>query len=437
MLDRPVNEVLAALGLPPVPTSPDPVPQQQLPQAPKGVPEAPEVPGFDVAGLVKPMTDLLSTFGSGSFGGLDPSAALSGASKALEQGASMGMQAISQLASVWQGPAATAATGKGLQATAGTAMTAEQGAEISTAAGEAAAVVGAGEAELQAIIDSFMAVIAALGPSLWLPPGQAAAVAAADEHTTQALEVVSRVKSQLSGLSAQVGAAGRKVPVATPPMAAASTAAEIASSVVPAVVSAATGAATAVGKLVTDVASGAMKTAMGAATAAGEAVSGMVEAQSEKSGGRDDGTDAASGDPAQGAFPFTATGSGGGGGAGGGGAGGVSGIGGAGLGAVNTALSQSSPQSSPARAPVVEGGTRTVPASEVVTRGAGMGGGMMPMGAAGARTAQAGEHSVPEYLVTTHNGEQVVGGMPLVGPQVVGDADGATDADLPDVELRL
>ena len=163
LLDRPVNEVLAALGLPPVPTAPETPPQQELPAAPKGVPEAPQVPGFDVAGLVKPMTDLLSTFGSGSFEGLDPSAALSGASKALEQGVSMGMQAISQLSSVWQGPAATAATGKGLEAATGTGLVAEQGAELSTAVGEAAAVVGTGEAELQAIIDSFMAVIAALG----------------------------------------------------------------------------------------------------------------------------------------------------------------------------------------------------------------------------------------------------------------------------------
>ncbi|WEL92578.1 hypothetical protein P1N98_15590, partial [Tsukamurella tyrosinosolvens] len=266
LLDRPVNEVLAALGLPPVPTAPETPPQQELPAAPKGVPEAPQVPGFDVAGLVKPMTDLLSTFGSGSFEGLDPSAALSGASKALEQGVSMGMQAISQLSSVWQGPAATAATGKGLEAATGTGLVAEQGAELSTAVGEAAAVVGTGEAELQAIIDSFMAVIAALGPSLWLPPGQAAAVAAAQEHLAQATEVVARTKSQLSGLSAQVGAAGRKVPVATPPTTAASAAAQAAASIIPGVVSAATGAVTAVGKLATDTVSGAVKTAVGVAT---------------------------------------------------------------------------------------------------------------------------------------------------------------------------
>ncbi|MGX9295942.1 hypothetical protein [Tsukamurella paurometabola] len=435
MLDRPVNEVLAALGLPPVPTAPETPPQQELPAAPKGVPEAPQVPGFDVAGLVKPMTDLLSTFGSGSFEGLDPSAALSSASKALEQGVSTGMQAISQLSSVWQGPAATAATGKGLEAATGTGLVAEQGAELSTAVGEAATVVGTGEAELQAIIDSFMAVISALGPSLWLPPGQAAAVAAAQEHLAQATEVVTRTKSQLSGLSAQVGAAGRKVPVATPPTAAASAAAQAAASIIPGVVSAATGAVTAVGKLATDTVSGAVKTAVGVATSAGEALSGLAESAGETD---DDAAAADSETAVTGDFPaataLTGTGSGG---AGSGAGGAVMGGIGSGVGAAAASLAQPQSAAPAARTPVVEGGARTVPASsDVVTRG-GMAAPMMPMGAAGARAASANDHSVPDYLVTSDNGERVLGDLPLVGPQVVGDALPAEQYDEPDVELRL
>ncbi|MGC5025044.1 WXG100 family type VII secretion target [Tsukamurella sp. DT100] len=436
LLDRPVNEVLAALGLPPVPTAPDKPPQQDLPAAPKGVPEAPQVPGFDVAGLVKPMTDLLSTFGSGSFEGLDPSAALSGASKALEQGASMGMQAISQLSSVWQGPAATAATGKGVEAATGTGLVAEQGAELSTAVGEAATVVGTGEAELQAIIDSFMAVISALGPSLWLPPGQAAAVAAAQEHLAHATEVVARTKSQLSGLSAQVGAAGRKVPVATPPTTAATAAAQAAASIIPGVVSAATGAVTAVGKLATDTVSGAVKTAVGVATSAGEALSGLAESATETEDDAATSTETTATDD----FPSAATLTGGGTGGGGSGTGGV-GVGGLGSG-VGAAATLSQPQSAApaARTPLVEGGARTVPASsDVVSRG-GMAAPMMPMGAAGAagaRGASAGDHAVPDYLVTSDNGESVLGDLPLVGPQVVGDALPAEQYDEPDVELRL
>lgn len=434
LLDRPVNEVLAALGLPPVPTAPEKPPQQELPAAPKGVPEAPQVPGFDVAGLVKPMTDLLSTFGSGSFEGLDPSAALSGASKALEQGASMGMQAISQLSSVWQGPAATAATGKGVEAATGTGLVAEQGAELSTAVGEAATVVGTGEAELQAIIDSFMAVISALGPSLWLPPGQAAAVAAAQEHLAHATEVVARTKSQLSGLSAQVGAAGRKVPVATPPTTAATAAAQAAASIIPGVVSAATGAVTAVGKLATDTVSGAVKTAVGVATSAGEALSGLAESATETEDDAATSTETTATDD----FPSAATLTGGGTGGGGSGTGGVGGLG-SGVGAAAT-LSQPQSAAPAARTPLVEGGARTVPASsDVVSRG-GMAAPMMPMGAAGAagaRGASAGDHAVPDYLVTSDNGESVLGDLPLVGPQVVGDALPAEQYDEPDVELRL
>ncbi len=437
MLDRPVNEVLAALGLPPVPTAPAKPPQQELPAAPKGVPEAPQAPGFDVAGLVKPMTDLLSTFGSGTFSGLDPSEALSSASKALEQGVSTGMQAISQLSSVWQGPAATAATGKGVEAATGTGLVAEQGAELSTAVGEAATVVGTGEAELQAIIDSFMAVISALGPSLWLPPGQAAAVAAAQEHLAQATEVVTRTKTQLSGLSAQVGAAGRKVPVATPPTTAATAAAQAAAAIIPGVVSAATGAVTGVAKLATDTVSGAVKTAVGVATSAGEALSGLAESSSEKSA---EAADTAVGSTATKDFPTGAAVSGGGVGLGGsgGGGGGIGAVGGG----VGAATALASPQSGApaARTPVVEGGARTVPTSaDVVTRGA-MGAPMMPMGAAGAagaRAASAGDHAVPDYLVTSEHGEQVLGDLPLVGPQVVGDAVPAEQYDEPDVELRL
>lgn len=429
LLDRPVNEVLAALGLPPVPTAPETPPQQELPAAPKGVPEAPQVPGFDVAGLVKPMTDLLSTFGSGAFEGLDPSAALSGASKALEQGMSAGMQAISQLSSVWQGPAATAATGKSVEAATGTGLAAEQGAELSTAVGEAATVVGTGEAELQAIIDSFMAVITALGPSLWLPPGQAAAVAAAQEHLAHATEVVARTKSQLSALSAQVGAAGRKVPVASPPTTAATTAAQAAAAIVPGVVSAAAGAVTGVAKLATDTVSGAVKTAVGVATSAGEALSGLAESAAEKDEDSDVETTATEDFPAT--APVAAGGGGGGSGVGGG-------IGvGAGVGAA-AALGQPQATAPATRAPVVEGGARTIPTSSDVLARSGMAP-MMPMGAAGAagaRGAAAGDHNVPDYLVTSDNGERVLGELPLVGPQVVGDALPAEPYE-PDVELRL
>ncbi|GAB3129280.1 hypothetical protein GCM10027289_11210 [Tsukamurella serpentis] len=441
MLSRPVNEVLAALGLPPVPVAPSNPPQQQLPPAPKGIPEAPMVPGFDVAGLVKPMTDLLSTFGSGSFGGLDPSQALAGASKALEQGMSAGMQAISQLSSVWQGPAAAAATGKGVQAATGTGLTAEQGAELSTAVGEAATVVGTGEAELQAIIDSFMSVIAALGPSLWLPPGQAAAVASAQEHLAHATEVVARVKSELSGLSAQVGAAGRKVPVASPPMAAAGTAAQAAASIVPAVASAATGAVTAVGKLATDTVTGAVKTAAGLAGSAGEALGGLAQQRSTEQsaafapGLGDGGSTGLSGTgshPPGGALGSVGS-SAGSGASVGAGAGGVA-VGGAGLGAAPLVSPGSSAPA--ARTPVIEGGARTVPASDPVSRG---GTGMVPMGAAGAAGARASaaDHAVPDYLVTSDNGEQVLGELPLVGPQVVGDSAPAAEHEPPDVELRL
>ncbi|MFC7753913.1 hypothetical protein [Tsukamurella soli] len=65
---------------------------------------------------------------------------------------------------------------------------------------------------------------------------------------------------------------------------------------------------------------------------------------------------------------------------------------------------------------------------------------MMPLGAAGAgaRPAQNGDHSAPDYLVTTDNGSDLLGRLPSVGPQVVGDAEPVAVADDgPDIELRL
>ncbi|MDF0530900.1 hypothetical protein P0W64_15355 [Tsukamurella sp. 8F] len=74
LLARPVDQVLKDLGLPPVPVAPAVAPDQRLPSVPRGVSDAPVVPGLDVGALVKPMTDLLSTFGSGDLGagGVDP-----------------------------------------------------------------------------------------------------------------------------------------------------------------------------------------------------------------------------------------------------------------------------------------------------------------------------------------------------------------------------
>lgn len=361
-----------------------------------------------------------------------------------------GMQAVSALGSVWQGPAATAATGKGVQAATAGGLVAEQGAEISTSVAEAAAVVGEGEVELQAVIDSFMSVVAAVGPALWLPPGQATVVAAAEEHLDHALEVVSRVKAQLSQLSGQVGVAGRKVPIANPPMSAAISAAQAAASVGTAVASASTQLVSGLGKTVTEGVSSGVKTAVGAAAAAGKALTGTSGQEvAESAAGERVSSGPSMVSPASGGlagYPSSELGGarpGLGTGSGSVGSGIGSGIGAAGLVAARAGvgvpaptLVPSPPAAQPAPRAVVEGGARTLPADASEARRAA--GGMLPLGGAGARPAQAGDHSAPDYLVTTANGEGLVGALPPAGPQVLGDAEPVeTQGPSMDIELRL
>ncbi|WP_216894431.1 hypothetical protein [Nocardia alni] len=59
MMDQPVNHILQTMGLPPLPTIP----------AASPLPGLPPLPTIDLGAIVKPMTDMLSSFGTGHFGG--------------------------------------------------------------------------------------------------------------------------------------------------------------------------------------------------------------------------------------------------------------------------------------------------------------------------------------------------------------------------------
>ncbi len=59
MMDQPVSHILHTMGLPPLPTIP----------AASPLPGLPPLPTIDLGAIVKPMTDMLSSFGTGQFGG--------------------------------------------------------------------------------------------------------------------------------------------------------------------------------------------------------------------------------------------------------------------------------------------------------------------------------------------------------------------------------
>ena len=101
LLNMPVGDVLASLKLPPLP---------QLPPMPP-LPHLPPLPTIDIASLFKPLTDLLSGFGSGNMANapFDPTQLLSGLQQAFESVTGLGTQAMTMVAPFWAGAGGTAA----------------------------------------------------------------------------------------------------------------------------------------------------------------------------------------------------------------------------------------------------------------------------------------------------------------------------------------
>ncbi len=108
LLHMPVGDVLASLKLPPLP---------QLPPMPP-LPHLPPLPTIDIASLFKPLTDLLSGFGSGDMANapFDPTQLLTGLQQAFESVTGLGTQAMTMVAPFWAGAGGSAAITKGVAA---------------------------------------------------------------------------------------------------------------------------------------------------------------------------------------------------------------------------------------------------------------------------------------------------------------------------------
>lgn len=388
-LNRPVQEILAQLGLSPLPPSPAAVPAPDAAAAPA----APIDPGQ----LIKPVTDALGTLGNGMFENLDPTAMFDGISQALSGSSTQVSGAMTDLADVWEGSSGTAAVTK-------TKAALDDGAEVNTQAAElrssllsAAAAVKQAEARLIQIISQFVATIIAIGPSIIFPWGWAAAIAAATEATTLAAETMTELQAQLSGETARVSKAGQPVEITEVPFADA-----LASQLAQAGSSSGGGGGSKLLSSLMDTATKAAQTGTDLASQLG----GM----------------GAAGAPAAAAAPVAASAAGAakvasvGGAAAGGGGGGAGGVGGAHTLAARTG---------PPMPGVSEEVGRTVAASARPGGTAGLGAPMMggapfaPMGA-GARVG-GGDHTVPSFLHTTDHGEEIVGDLGAASPPVIGE----------------
>ncbi|WP_040774462.1 hypothetical protein [Nocardia pneumoniae] len=210
MLDRPVNDVLKDMGLPPLPEI------SGLPP----LPEFPPLPVIDLSLLAKPLTDVASSFGTGQLPAvpqLDPAQVFSQVSSVVQTAVSLGTTAMQMVMQLWQGMGATAAAEKAGQAATDGAAVGSQSAATSAGVTAAAGSVFQGATMMAAIIAKFMTSLAASAPFLGTPGGQLFVVALTTETLAEATAVVAKTRGELTVHSAAMTQTGQKVPVTNAP----------------------------------------------------------------------------------------------------------------------------------------------------------------------------------------------------------------------------
>ncbi|WP_433205011.1 hypothetical protein ACQP1G_17180 [Nocardia sp. CA-107356] len=209
LLDRPVHDVLRDLGLPQLP---------QLQPFP-ALPQLPPLPAIDLSALIKPVTDLLAGFGSGTLGdsGFDPTQLLSTMVNTLTSTASLGAEALTTVSAGWKSPAAAKAAVKNVQVQQDSIKVAAQGQQQKVILLDAERVVGEGAAELTGIILKFINEVI-LGAAFFItPPGLGALIALATETLSEAMVVVARTRGELVVHTVAMTQAGIKIPVTGAP----------------------------------------------------------------------------------------------------------------------------------------------------------------------------------------------------------------------------
>ncbi|WP_024805523.1 hypothetical protein [Nocardia sp. BMG51109] len=162
----------------------------------------PAVPGIDM--LFKPFLDMLSSFGTGVMGALNPATLLSQSSQVIQSAMQVGQGALKSVGELWQGQASRSAQAAGQQTQAHGEDTAQRGLDISKLTEEAAAVVQRGNVQLTAVANSLAAQASALAPVILTPPGQATLIGLATEHLGQAVTIVNATRGELGGYTGQL-----------------------------------------------------------------------------------------------------------------------------------------------------------------------------------------------------------------------------------------
>ncbi|MFJ2838601.1 MULTISPECIES: C40 family peptidase [Nocardia] len=159
---------------------------------------------IDLSGLAQPLLDLLSSFGTGVLGTGGASDGLRSTSTNLDQIYELGRNSINNVNTAWDGMAVDAATSKALRVQTSSATLSDTGNEMATVVDQAAAYVETGQKDLDTIVNSFLADVSALSPTLATPAGLVAVVSSAIDHIGQGLGVVSRVEEELGTQTAAI-----------------------------------------------------------------------------------------------------------------------------------------------------------------------------------------------------------------------------------------
>ncbi|WP_433656021.1 hypothetical protein ACQPW1_33660 [Nocardia sp. CA-128927] len=185
-----------------IPTSLPALPADPVSALMQGV-SVPALPGVDM--LIKPILDLLSSFGTGVIGALDPTAILSSSSKVIDMAMQVGKGSMTTVEQLWQSQAARNAQATSQQANVEGQETSKRGIDISELTQKAAAVVQQGNAQLLTVASSFATQAAAMAPVILTPPAQATLMASATEHLGQAVGIVNATRGDLAGKTGELG----------------------------------------------------------------------------------------------------------------------------------------------------------------------------------------------------------------------------------------
>ena len=188
----------------------------------------PGVPGLDA--LFQPFRDLLSSFGTGVMGALNPADLLSQSSQLIQTAMQTAMGAMQSVGTSWQGQAADTAQATGQQNQAHGQDASQRGFDISKLTDEAAAVVQRGNVLLTQVAQSFATQASALAPVIMTPPAQATLIATATEHLGEAVTIVNATRGELGGYTGQLSNVVQQLVGANGPQAA-NTAQQVAESI--------------------------------------------------------------------------------------------------------------------------------------------------------------------------------------------------------------